>query len=241
VAQGRLWSRLVSATGGGRESGQSAPTGRLAGILAVLVLALVLAGVATPAWGCQSSNHCYGAAFYGANKQGVRSNVEIVDHQIASGFTANFILASWDANNWMTAGYIVGNSVIGNTAVPRGYSDWKNGGAYDHTGFVCQPDFGSFKDTRVVNRDAGWKAIVCSNELSNSPDLGTDHAVPYGETELTHNANGCREDYQELQYLHSGDWDLWPSITKFRDPDDSSNPIVVSLKNTHRFTTSCAD
>lgn len=224
-----------------KRSDRWAGRSRLVVVLAFVasVLTFGVGGSVSPAWGCSGANHCFAVGEYNALHRGVSSDVEIFNHPIWSGFTANFVTAWWNANNWMNAGYVDGDAVEGNTSVPRGFVDWKNGGSYDHTGLLCSPNSGTLQDTRVRNTDNGWVGTVCSNLQNPNPGLGTDHAIPEGETEITNNANGCGGHYENLKDFESGNWSLWNDITKFRSPDDSSDPLAISIISNHAFRTSC--
>jgi hypothetical protein len=163
----------------------------------------------------------------------------VTDHALnGNGATWNDVYVFWDANNWMAAGYVDGDSNIGgNTGDPRGYSDWKNGGHYDHTGQLCNPPVGSEQDTRVRNIDSGWIPTVCGNVADHSPGLGTDHAIPHAETEISHGGFGCFGHFKALKdFSAANDWSLWDSLNQF-EPDNP--PISTQPSSSHEFTTSC--
>jgi hypothetical protein len=167
----------------------------------------------------------------------VSSNIVATDHALnGNGATWNFVFAWWDSNNWMAAGYVDGDSNIATSGDPRGYSDWTNGGHYDHTGPLCSPADGSEQDTRVRNTDNGWVATVCGSVANPSPGLGTDHATPEAETEISHGGFGCFGHYKALKdFTTSNDWSLWDSMNTSAD----NPPMSVNKLSSHEFTTSC--
>jgi hypothetical protein len=209
------------------------------GIVVCSQIALVNNALATPACG-DPHPHCYGEGTYDSQRYGVHSLVLIRNETVVSNFTAYFVETFVDSNNWMEAGYIDGNSIIGSTAVPKGFTDWNVGGTYGHSLFLCTPAQGTYQNTAIKRTSTTnvWTQIVCNTEMLRPKTLGPT-AEGQVVTELTDENNTCHASFTDIRYQKAvgSSWSLWPSISTFLVPNGPPNPITIQQISTYEMHT----
>lgn len=208
-------------------------------LLASLMSVLAISQEAALATCAPSDSHCYGEGqYFGGNGtgKGVTGLITVYDHLTQSQTaTAAFVGLFIDSNNFMAAGVTDGDSAVGSTAVPRGYSDWRAAGVYGHTAFMCTPTPSTMPRFSVVEvQNFLYEGVVCSVDTNQVIALNGLTPLVLAETEITDYRNTCFAHYTNLKQRQTigGTWSYWSAIGLF-----ANNPPTVQGVSNSEFGT----